>query len=70
MTSTNQKSKKEQTKISLWISDELLELVEQISESYGLSRSDLIRLAIREALANRGLLSHEPSSPVSTERGV
>jgi metal-responsive CopG/Arc/MetJ family transcriptional regulator len=60
MTSNNTKNKEnKQTKISLWINNDVLDLISKFACDYDLSRSDFIRLAIREALVNRGLLPRE-----------
>jgi metal-responsive CopG/Arc/MetJ family transcriptional regulator len=53
-----------QTKISFWINTSDLELIDKFSANYSLSRSDFIRLALREALVNRGLLPRETGSPI------
>jgi metal-responsive CopG/Arc/MetJ family transcriptional regulator len=58
------KGNKKQTKISFWINTESLEIIDNFSANYGLSRSDFIRLALREALVNRGLLPRETGSPI------
>ena len=60
----------ERTKVSFWLSNQVLKLVDQVAESYGISRSDYIRLTLRETLVNRGLLPRETGSPLSTKQGV
>lgn len=64
----NQKNKR--TKVSFWLNNQILELVDQIAERYDLSRSDFIRLTLREALVNRGLLPFETGSPLKAEKVV
>jgi len=68
--SKNRNSKKERTKISMWISNQLLKLVDQVAENYEMTRSVYIRLVLRENLVTRGLLPHEKESPLQKAEGV
>ena len=70
MASQNKNKRNERTKVSFWLSNQVLELVDQVAESYGISRSDYIRLTLRETLVNRGLLPRETGSPLSTKQEV
>ncbi len=70
MTSRSGNKKKEQTKISVWLSNQVLELVDQTAKSYGISRSDYVRLTLRQTLVIRGLLPHETQSLLPEEQGV
>jgi len=66
----SQNKNESKTKVSLWISNNVLELVDKVAESYGLSRSDYIRLTLSEALVNMGFLSRERGSLLSAKQGV
>jgi len=70
MTSQNKNKRNERAKVSFWLSNQVLELVDQVAQSYGISRSDYIRLTLRETLVNRGFLPRETGSPLSTKQEV
>ena len=48
-----------ETKISLWISDEIVELLNKVAKGMGLSRSDVVRYAINQLLIRLGYLKAE-----------
>ena len=50
------KIRSKKVKVSFWFDCQLTHLLDKAAEKYGLSRSDFIRLTLREALTNRGLL--------------
>lgn len=62
--------KKDLKKVSFWFDSQIVNLLDKAAEKYGISRSDFIRLTLREALVNRGLLPFETGSPLKAERGV
>jgi len=70
MASESKNLKKERTKVSFWLSNKVLELVDQVAESYEMTRSVYIRLVLRETLVVRGLLPHEKGSPLPKAEGV
>ena len=70
MASESKNLKKERTKVSFWLSNQVLELVDQVAESYEMTRSVYIRLVLRETLVVRGLLPREKGSPLPKAEGV
>jgi metal-responsive CopG/Arc/MetJ family transcriptional regulator len=61
---------KEEKKVAFRCSSQLVSVLDEVSKSFGLSRSDFIRLKIQEVLVNMGYLSRETRSPLATEQGV
>ena len=62
--------KKERTKVNFWLDNSIVKLVDQVAKSYGISRSDYLRLILRGALASQGLLPHRTGSLLPEEEGV
>jgi len=67
---SNEEEIKKEKKIMFRCDSQFVKILDEVSKNYGLSRSDFIRLKLREALVNMGFLSRETRSPLATERGV
>jgi hypothetical protein len=65
-----EKVNKGQTKVSFWIDIQLANTLDKASKKYSLSKSALMRLVLREAFVQMGLLSREKGSPTLAKEGV
>lgn len=61
------KKKKGRTKVNFWLDNSVVELIDQVAKSYGISRSDYLRLILRGNLASQGLLPHRTGNLLPTE---
>ena len=59
MVTESKNLKKDRTKVSFWLSNKVLGLVDQVAEDYEMTRSVYLRLVLRETLVVRGLLPRE-----------
>jgi len=60
--SKTNKEGQDQIKIALWCGTDIAVLLNQLAKSFGLTRSALIRLILRQTLVNRGFLKQETES--------